>query len=343
MNDERHVTNIKNKNRYRILKYIYDHGKASKAELSRKLQLSPPTISRNVRPFMGNLLVERGKLPSKVGRYPDLIEFDYSHKKILAFQVDRDFMNVGFGNLSGSIESFQKIEKSMYEFEDFLQSLKDVLKNFENLKEEIAAVVLGISGYVLANGRFHVSICNWNGHTTKEIVKIIKENFEQAIVAFDNDANLFAFRELHLSRKNKKYILCLYWGRGLGMGIVMDGKIYTGKGMAGEIGLTMQGEKKLEEILYGLIGTDQLVENVARILLNLQRIFDPEAIVLTGRFSEFFDKLERIWNKKYSKPCNLTLSEGGEMAIIEGGVAFGAELYIRKLTTGIKNLERVWG
>ena len=31
------------------------------------------------------------------------------------------------------------------------------------------------------------------------------------------------------------------------------------------------------------------------------------------------------------------------MAIIEGGVAFGAELYIRKLTTGIKNLERVWG
>ncbi len=338
---ELHVTKIKKANRYKILKYLHSKGSVTRGELSRKLQLSLPTISRNVRPFLGGLVEEGGKMPSRVGRSSDILRFNYTFKKVLSFQVDRDFMMVGLGDLSGKLESFWKIEKSMYEFEDFVKAVERVLKKYSG-RDDVAAVVFGISGYVKENGDFHVSVCNWEGKNARKIVDIVKKYMEGAIVAFENDANLLAFRELHMGKQTLKHLVCIYWGRGLGMGIVIDGKIYAGRGMAGEIGMTLHNSLTLEEYLHSILETESIVKEVSKSLYNICMIFDPDAVVLNGKFEKFFKDLKRLWSKEYGNPCKLKVSKGGEKAIVEGGVCYGAELFILKLTTGLKDLSKVW-
>jgi len=339
--DERHITKIRNFNRYRILKHLYLHGKTSRANLARILHLSPPTISRNVKPYIDGLIHESGKMPTKSGRRPDLLIFNYSYRKVLSIQVDRDFMCAGVGDLSGRLLDFYKVDKSMYMFSDFQKELRIILERVKD-RSDIAAVVFGISGYVLPNGSFHISVCNWEGLKVDIVVKQVKEIFEDALVIFENDANLFAFRELHLSKKTFKHLVCIYWGRGIGMGLVLDGSLYVGRGMAGEIGMCLQNSKTLEEYLMKSIEVNAGKEEVARTLFNLSRIFDPEAIVLNGRFEAFFDDLQTIWSKKYDDPCKLMISEGGERAIVEGGVCLGSEMFLKNVTTGVKTDEKLW-
>jgi len=112
--------------------------------------------------------------------------------------------------------------------------------------------------------------------------------------------------------------------------------------MAGEIGMTLKSSKTLEEYLTSLSNKEEVIEEVVGILYNLQKIFDPEAIVLQGKFEKFFPEIRKRWKKNYGNPTRLYISKGGEKAIIQGGICYGAELFILSLTTGLKNLERVW-
>lgn len=338
-----HIKSIRNSNRYKILKYLYTHGKASKALLSRVLKLSPPTISRNLSPYLGNLIKISGKVSSSLGRRADLLEFDYHYKNVLSIHVDRDFIRYGLGDLSGEINYHSRFDVSCYEFADFLAMLERILSDRSH-EEKIGAVVFGISGYVTLDGSFYVSICNWKDATVQPVINMVKEFFPEAIVAFENDANLLALREFHVGKNKFKNLVCLYWGRGLGMGLVLNERLYLGRGMAGEIGRTYIDSLLLEEYLDNLITNDKrkAVKEITRFLANLSLIFDPDIIVLNGKFEEIFHQISQEYQHCY-RPCPVLLSKGGENAIVQGGILFGTELILRELTSGSKNTKSFYG
>ncbi|MFN3383402.1 MAG: ROK family protein [Archaeoglobaceae archaeon] len=58
----------------------------------------------------------------------------------------------------------------------------------------------------------------------------------------DNDANCFAYYSAKVT--GKKNVLSLTVGTGIGTGIVIDGKIYRGDGLAGELGHSYVGGRK---------------------------------------------------------------------------------------------------
>ncbi len=58
----------------------------------------------------------------------------------------------------------------------------------------------------------------------------------------DNDANCFAYFSSYLTKK--KNVLSLTVGTGIGTGIVIEGRVYRGEGLAGELGHTFVGGRR---------------------------------------------------------------------------------------------------
>ena len=143
---------------------------------------------------------------------------------------------------------------------------------------------------------------------------------------FENDANCFALYSSHFFRKNN--MIGITVGTGVGSGIVINGRLYTGGGLAGEIGhfvvekggkeCTCGGRGHLEAYFGGwslrktygkevkvLMQNEELVydtveyEYFCREIANIITLMDPEAVVFGGRIGMALKK-ERLKDDIYS-------------------------------------------
>jgi len=166
--------------------------------------------------------------------------------------------------------------------------------------------------------------------------KFLKKEFNLPI-EIENDANCVALAEAKLGcKKNNFFILTL--GTGIGGGIILNGKIYSGKGLGGELGhiildegrdietlwkayrklnyeyfrkdmlikdLLKTKDKRSEEILSGL--SDILAQGI----VSLTHIFDPEIVVLSGGAKEggskFLNKIKKDAEKYMFLPRKIKL------------------------------------
>ncbi|HNZ52296.1 ROK family protein [Candidatus Pacearchaeota archaeon] len=129
-----------------------------------------------------------------------------------------------------------------------------------------------------------------------------------------NDAHSVAFAELKLGVKKKNFIV-LTIGTGVGGGIIIDGKLYEGRGYGGEMGHIILDDGKSFEKLVGwkytkelskkAFGKELIVSDLIKLnnpkskaILNqitkylgqgigsLINVFDPEVVVLAGGVKE---------------------------------------------------------
>jgi len=114
----------------------------------------------------------------------------------------------------------------LLQLEQIIKQLSDIVKGQEHY------ICIGVPGKILGN---NVSTANLP-FKKYDLKKKLQQRFKYPVF-MENDAKLFALYEavLGAGRKNK-IVLGVTIGTGLGCGIVIDGKIYRGKGTAGEIG-----------------------------------------------------------------------------------------------------------
>ena len=140
---------------------------------------------------------------------------------------------------------------------------------------------------------------------------ILKKRFKKR-VEIKNDASCVSIAEAKLGNKKNNFIV-LTFGTGVGGGIVIDGKPYTGQGYAGELGHIIldngkfledfwQENLKLSKKHFGekLLIKDLLkmkdkkakkhINEIARYIgqgiASLINVFDPEVVVLSGGMRE---------------------------------------------------------
>ncbi len=218
-----------------------------------------------------------------------------------------------------------------------LREIDDIIKDFSKEKK-VYSIGISIAGAV-KNGIVKISpnlpFKNFN----------IKGYFQRKYrikTEVMNDADCFAVAELHLGVKKRDFIV-LTLGTGIGGGIVINGKVYKGRGFGGELGhiILDNGKdfeyhagsiaiKRLIKREYGIKDADKKIiekvlnqntlkskkikRSIARYIgqgiASLISVFDPEAIILAGGMrnlgKEFLDMIKKE-TKKYSFIPNLPI------------------------------------
>ncbi len=229
------------KNKYVILKALATQGAMPRNELSMLSGLSKMAVTAIANEYMEQgVLRVCGELSSSGGRKPKLLELDPNGLLTLSVSIDREMLLVGIVNARGTIlrsehipfrqvDSNQILTDNLFYLCDMM--MRDPLsRNFWGIGVSCVGPLSIEEGEILNPPDFG-SIHNL------PIVRLLKERYDLPCY-LQNDMCLAALAEAyygkHSSMKNFLYIGI---SAGIGGGIILDRKLFTGtSGLAGIIG-----------------------------------------------------------------------------------------------------------
>ncbi|MBQ3882389.1 MAG: ROK family protein [Bacteroidales bacterium] len=210
------------------------------SDLARELGTSIPKITRIVTEMVNEgYLVEVGKLESASGRRPSLYGLNPDAGFFVGVDVNKDFLIVSVTNFPG--RQVALVDNIPYTLESTESSVKGLCKVvLEAVRKEkidpsrVRGYGVNLTGRV--NRRTGYSYSYYIGEE-KPIAQLLEEGFGQKVIV-ENDSRAMAYGEYMAGvAGNADTFLFLNVGWGLGMGMVIDGKLFYGKsGFSGEVG-----------------------------------------------------------------------------------------------------------
>lgn len=222
-----------------ILRAIYFNGSLSNSELAKLIKLSTPKInSLLVELIEDNLVQELGRGDSSGGRRPNiygLVE-DGFYVVGITINVTRTIISIFNSNnqeVSGPHYFPIKMQSDIKIFEQVNEKLEEVVRQSNIAPNKI--LVAGIELPGLINQKEGINRTYFPD--VKNLFAELKKIFGIPVF-FNHDSKVRTFAEQHFGlAKGKKNVLMLQADWGLGLGIIVDGKLYAGKsGFAGEFG-----------------------------------------------------------------------------------------------------------
>lgn len=223
-----------------VIKYFITNGEATIPELAKGLAVSVPTITKLVNELVRNDFVsELGKKENNSGRLPMLYNLNPASGYFLGVDPGYSSINLGIINFSGD-EIFSKmnipfhIENTPDSLDEFVRLLLDFIEESSVNKDRILSACVNISGRVNPNTGF-----SYNTFSCMEgsLADVLSEKTGMS-VCIDNDTRAMAYGELLKGcAKGEQNVIFVNVSWGIGIGIIIDGKIYKGKsGFSGELG-----------------------------------------------------------------------------------------------------------
>lgn len=222
-----------------ILCVLYFRGPLSNSELSEVIKLSTPKINSLLLDLINEgLIKELGRGDSSGGRRPNiygLVENGF-YVVGITININRTIISVFNSNnkeVVGPNYFPIKMHSDFKIFQKVNDKLEEVLQNSGIDRNKILVVGLELPGLINQKQGINKTYFPHIENFTEELRKI----FEMPVY-FCHDSKLRAFAEQHFGlAKNKKNALMLQADWGLGLGIIINGKLYPGKsGYSGEFG-----------------------------------------------------------------------------------------------------------
>lgn len=262
-----------------ILKLIFETENVSRAELRRMTGLAPTTVSTLVDELIEKGLVkETGILDTgNIGRKAVSIEINPEGRYFAGVEIDDGKVEIGVYNLRfREVLHYEAGHRSYKEIISFLiESLRDAN---EKLGTRVYSTAIGISGVVDMESN-RVLLSTVIDITGENFVRDLRAEFELMDVFLVNSSGLIAYAEME--KRGLKDLVTVDIGKGVGAGIIIDGKIYTGAGgTAGEFGhisIDMNGER----CKCGNRGCTELYTNTDAIRRNAEKILGEESVSLS--------------------------------------------------------------
>jgi glucokinase len=236
--------------------------------------------------------------------------------------VDLGGTNVRAGRVEqGEIVAIQKNPTLGHESREIV--LEEVCRTIASVfRPEVAGIGVGVPSVVDAEKGIVYAVANIPSWQEVPLKQILEKRF--GVPAFvNNDAKCFALGELHYGEgRGHRNLVGLIVGTGLGAGVVINGKLYSGShGGAGEIGHSPYGQSEFEYYCSGRFferefGIDAFTaeqradqgdpaalkmfeafaDHFADVIQAIVYTFDPEIIVLGGGVSKAFRHFEKpMW------------------------------------------------
>ncbi len=335
---------LKSTNSFEILRSLYIAGSKTRTELSKELHISLPTVLRTIEPYLNDLIFIYGKNRSKAGRRPERLTFNYFSKKIAGIQVDKSFFTLSVSALDRKPIIKEKKVFNCTNPKKLSEAIHDRLLTYskENFfsPTELEILTIAVAGTV--NEKMGVALdfpLKWKGIFEKNFFEEkFHQDFPNCTVIFENDANALAIGELADRGYNKENLVSVYLSNGVGVGIVINGRLYSGThGKAGEMGdfLSIFDEKNDMDFenFFNKCERQRKIRILQRLLNNLSLLFDPDEVVLAWNSdkNKDFEKFQEI---PLYEQQNWRISEHGDFSVVNGALSISAMSFLRKVVYG---------
>ena len=222
-----------------ITHYIYS-GNSTLTDLSKELDLRVPTATKFVSEMCEEGYInEYGKLETTGGRHPILYGLNPESGYFIGVDIKKFAVNIGLINFKGDMVDLKmdipyKLENTPEALEELCKIISNFIKKTKIKTDKILNININISGRV--NPELGYSFSHFN-FSERPLAEILTEKIGYQI-SIDNDTRAMTYGEfLRGCVKGEKDIIFVNISWGLGIGIIIDGKVYTGKsGFSGEFG-----------------------------------------------------------------------------------------------------------
>lgn len=230
--------------KYQLIKHLFNSGPSSISTLCHTMNMSTPSILKLITNLIDENWVEKkGYGVSIGGRKPDL--YRLKDKKILILCVDIALFHTKIAIIDNNYNYVVEAQTialpiSKSTGSDFLSILNshtdNILKDHGINTDQLIGCSVGMPGLIDSEkGKsFSYFLSDTEGTSlTAEFEKVLK-----LPVVIQNDVNGSSMAEfIHGMAKGKQNVLILLMDMGVGLGIIMDGKLRKGAcGFSGELG-----------------------------------------------------------------------------------------------------------
>ena len=223
-----------------ITHYIYN-GSSTITDLAREMDLSVPTVTKFIDEMCEEGYInDYGKLETSGGRHPSLYGLNADSGYFVGVEVRQFSINLGLINFKGDVVQLKmnvpfKAKNTPESLDELCKLIKHFLQKVSVEKDKILNINVNLSGRVNPDLGYSYSIFNFD---ERPLTDVISEKVGGYRVSIDNDTRAMIYGEyMQGVVKGEKNIIFINVSWGLGMGIIIDGKIYKGKsGFSGEFG-----------------------------------------------------------------------------------------------------------
>lgn len=223
-----------------ILRYFINNGENTLPELGKEMDVSVPTVTKLVGELIEDgFVIDFGKLETTGGRRPNIFGLNPDSGCFLGVDIKRFKVNIALINFKGGLVGKVYSTPFFYEntqesFDELCQIITAYVDKLSMPKSKILSVGINISGRVNTQTGHSYSLYYFNERP-------LTEAFHERLglhVTIDNDSRSMAYGEfMNGVVKDEKNIFFINVSWGLGMGVIVDGKLYYGKsGFSGEFG-----------------------------------------------------------------------------------------------------------
>jgi predicted NBD/HSP70 family sugar kinase/biotin operon repressor len=240
---------LRAQNRTRALAVLQRRGVASQADIVRETGLSRTTVSSLVADLLGEgVVVERAdagrQAPSPGGgRPPTLLSLEPSSGGFVGIDFGREVVRVAVANRAGELlldargDRLEVAHEAQHALAAAVEMTSALLEETGLRPDRVIGAGVAVSAPVRSDAPGFVSGVIFPAWAEINAGEILAERLGVP-VQIGNDANLGALAEATFgSGRGRRNIVYVMLSEGIGGGVIIDGRIYTGQtGAAGELG-----------------------------------------------------------------------------------------------------------
>ncbi len=222
-----------------LMRLFVVNGNFSITDLSKEVNISAPTITKLIGELISEgFVIDFGKQGTSGGRRPNMYGLNPEAGYFVGVDIKKDSLSLGLITFKGQlIEHEDKtfiLENTMQSLDKLCSLINSYISKLSVPKDKILAVGVNISGRVNSESGYSYSFYYLD---EKPLSMLIEERIDCSVF-IENDSRSMTYGEYMLGENNSpKNMLFINASWGLGIGIIIDGKLYYGKsGFSGEYG-----------------------------------------------------------------------------------------------------------
>lgn len=272
-------------NKIKIVKNLFLNEANTAGEICNQVGISLPTVNSLLTDLMSSgEVIKQGRAESQGGRKPDLYRLAPDAFYVLSVDLSKYNLNLGLYScnhaLVGSKKSYKiNLNNTKETFDELCDHIEAFIQDSGIANDKVIAMGISMPGLVDSLGGVNYTYLRFG---RKTLLENLEERFQKKIF-LENDARAMTLAEFKFGAGTAdKNVLGIFIGWGIGLGIIIDGKLYQGaSGFAGEFSHSPIFESRDITCTCGKKGCLEAVASGTAIVRNAKEAvrLDPDSIL----------------------------------------------------------------